>query len=139
MRRIDKAQAGKRHRSPFLELERIYKAELELTQAKVTRAEVKADANNAEANLLAQQCRVLRQDLLHHGFQPVEALTKSSPGYLIDLTISWYRDNLAVCNDLGWCLLRGFGAVLQLVIVELWEEGLGKLGVRDTPRLIGIK
>ena len=59
MRRIDKAQAGKRHGSPFLELECIYKAELELTQAKVTRAEVKADANNVEANLLAQQCRVL--------------------------------------------------------------------------------
>ena len=60
MRRIEKAQAGKRHGSPFLELERIYKAELELTQAKMTRAEVEADTNNAEANWLAQQCRVLR-------------------------------------------------------------------------------
>ena len=60
VRRIDKAQAGKRHGSPFLELERIYKAELELTQAKMTRAEVEADTNNAEANWLAQQCRVLR-------------------------------------------------------------------------------
>ena len=58
MRRIDKAQAGKRHGSPFLELERIYKARLELTQAKVKRAEVEADTNNAEANWLAQQCRV---------------------------------------------------------------------------------
>ena len=54
VRRIEKAQAGKRHGSPYLELERIYKAELELT--KVTHAEVEVDANNAEANLLAQQC-----------------------------------------------------------------------------------
>ena len=60
VRRIDKAQADKRHGSPFLELERIYKAELELTQAKMTRAEVEADTNNAEANWLAQQCRVMR-------------------------------------------------------------------------------
>jgi hypothetical protein len=30
MRRIDKALAGKRHGSPYLELKRIYKAELEL-------------------------------------------------------------------------------------------------------------
>ena len=45
MRRIEKAQAGKRHGSPFLELERIYKAELELTQAKAKRAEVEADAS----------------------------------------------------------------------------------------------
>ena len=58
MRRIEKAQAGKRHGSPYLELERIYKAQLELTQAKAKRAEVEADANNAEANWLAQQCRV---------------------------------------------------------------------------------
>ena len=58
MRRIDKAQAGKRHGSPFLELERIYKAELELTQAKVKRAEVESGANNAEANWLAQPCCV---------------------------------------------------------------------------------
>ena len=66
VRRIEKAQAGKRHGpcdgSPYLELERIYKAELELTKAKVTRAEpeVEEDANNAEAKLLAQQCLVLR-------------------------------------------------------------------------------
>ena len=60
MRRIDKAQAGKRHGSPFLELERIYKAELELTQAKAKRAEVEADAVNAEATLLAQHLRVQR-------------------------------------------------------------------------------
>ena len=60
MRRIEKAQAGKRHGSPYLELERIYKAQLELTQAKAKRAEVEADANNAEANWLAQQCRVQR-------------------------------------------------------------------------------
>ena len=78
MRRIDKAQAGKRHGSPFLELERIYKAELELTQAKVKRAEVEADANNAEANWPAQRCRVqsleiakLRRLLRAHGHDRV--------------------------------------------------------------------
>ena len=43
VRRIEKAQAGKRHGSLYLELKRIYKAELELTQAKATRAEVEAD------------------------------------------------------------------------------------------------
>ena len=78
MRRIEKAQAGKRHGSPYLELERIYKAELELTQAKAKRAEVEADANNAEANWLAQQCRVqrlenakLRRLLREHGHDRV--------------------------------------------------------------------
>ena len=77
-RRIEKAQAGKRHGSPYLELERIYKAELELTQPKAKRAEVEADANNAEANWLAQQCRVqrlenakLRRLLREHGHNSV--------------------------------------------------------------------
>ena len=78
VRRIEKAQAGKQHGSPYLELERIYKAELELTQAKAKRAEVEADANNAEANWLAQQCRVqrlenakLRRLLREHGHDRV--------------------------------------------------------------------
>ena len=78
VRRIDKAQAGKRHGSPFLELERIYKAELELTKARVNRAEVEADANNAEANFFAQICRVqslenakLRRLLRAHGHDRV--------------------------------------------------------------------
>ena len=78
MRRIDKAQAGKRHGSPFLELERIYKARLELTQAKVKREEVEAGANNAEAIWLAQRCRVqsleiakLRRLLRAHGHDRV--------------------------------------------------------------------
>ena len=60
MRRIDASQAGKRHGSPFGELERIYKAELELLRARLVRSEREAYAYNAEANWLAQQCRVLR-------------------------------------------------------------------------------
>ena len=85
MRRIDKAQAGKRHGSPFLELERIYTAELELAQAKVKRAEVEADTNNAEANWLAQRCRVqsldiakLRRLLRAHGHMIVCACEKGT-------------------------------------------------------------
>jgi hypothetical protein len=58
--RMEKSQAGKRHGSPFGELERIYKAALELTGAKLKREIVEPSANNAEANWLAQQCPVLR-------------------------------------------------------------------------------
>ena len=54
-RRIEKSQAGKRHGSPYGELERIYKAALELTGAKLKREFVESSANNAEANWLAQQ------------------------------------------------------------------------------------
>ena len=60
VRRIDKSQAGKRHGSPFGELERIYSAELELLRARLARSESEGCASNAEANWLAQQCRVLR-------------------------------------------------------------------------------
>ena len=60
IRRIEKSQAGKRHGSPFGELERIYEAELELLRARLTRSESEGCAHNAEANWLAQQCRVLR-------------------------------------------------------------------------------
>jgi hypothetical protein len=58
--RIEKSQAGKRHGSPFGELERIYKAALELSGAKLKREIAESSAHNAEANWLAQQCRVLR-------------------------------------------------------------------------------
>ena len=60
MRRIDASQAGKRHGSPFGELERIYKAEVELLRARLVRSKSEGRAYNAEANWLAQQCRVLR-------------------------------------------------------------------------------
>ena len=60
MRRIDASQAGKRHGKPFGELERIYKAEVELLRARLVRSESEGRAYNAEANWLAQQCRVLR-------------------------------------------------------------------------------
>jgi hypothetical protein len=62
MRRIDEAQRRKQRGSAFGELERIYKAELELLQARLRSAEAEASAHNAEANWLAQQCRVLRLD-----------------------------------------------------------------------------
>ena len=60
MKRIDASQNGKRRGSPFRELERIYKAQVEFACAKFARSEAEAVANNAEANFLAQQCRVLR-------------------------------------------------------------------------------
>ena len=60
MERIEKSQAGKRHGSPFGELERIYKAALALSDARWKREIVESSANNAEANWLAQQCAVLR-------------------------------------------------------------------------------
>jgi hypothetical protein len=58
--RMEKSQAGKRHGSPFGELERIYKAALELSGAKLKREIAESSANYAEANWMAQQCRVLR-------------------------------------------------------------------------------
>ena len=61
-RRIVKAQKGKRHGSPFNELERIYKAELELVNAKLKRSEIDGLAQNAECNMHAQKCRMLRQE-----------------------------------------------------------------------------
>ena len=60
MKRIEKSQAGKRHGSPFGELERIYKAALALSDARWKREIAESSANNAEANWLAQQCAVLR-------------------------------------------------------------------------------
>jgi hypothetical protein len=59
-RRIETSQAGKRHGSPFGELERIYKSHLDLSQAKLKREIISSMHGNAEANWLAQQCRVLR-------------------------------------------------------------------------------
>ena len=59
-RRIEKAQKGKRHGSPFGELERIYKAELDLCRAKQKRSEVEAHSHNSESNWLSQKCRMLR-------------------------------------------------------------------------------
>ena len=59
-RRIEKSQVGKRHGSPYGELERLYKAALELTGAKLKREIAESSTHNAEANWLAQQCRVLR-------------------------------------------------------------------------------
>ena len=66
MRRIDEAQRRKQRGSAFGELERIYKAELELLRARLRSAEAEASAYNAEANWLAQQCSVLRLDSAKH-------------------------------------------------------------------------
>ena len=66
MRRIDEAQRRKQRGSSFGELERIYKAELELLRARLRSAEAEASAHNAEANWLAQQCSVLRLDSAKH-------------------------------------------------------------------------
>ena len=61
MRRLDARQRKrKRDGSPFVELERIYKAELELLRVQLQSEEAEGSAHNAEANWLAQQCRVLR-------------------------------------------------------------------------------
>ena len=59
-RRIEKAQKGKRHGSPFGELERIYEAELALLRVKLKRSKVDALTQNAECNTHAQKCRMLR-------------------------------------------------------------------------------
>ena len=59
-RRIEKAQKGKRHGSPFSELERIYEAELALLRAKLKRSKVDALTQNAECNTHAQKCEMLR-------------------------------------------------------------------------------
>ena len=50
----------KRHGNPALEIERIYKAELELTQAKFKRSEVESSKHAASANWHAQESHVLR-------------------------------------------------------------------------------
>ena len=50
MARLDEAQRRKRKANPFNELERIYKAEMELLQARLKCAEAEASAHNAEAN-----------------------------------------------------------------------------------------
>ena len=61
MRRLDARQRKrKQDGSPFVELERIYKAELELLRAQLRSEEAEGSTHNAEANVLAQQCRVLR-------------------------------------------------------------------------------
>lgn len=66
MKRIETLQkpGQKRDRgSVFGEIERIYKAQLLLEQARVARATEEAHTHNAEANWLAQQCRVLRLEI----------------------------------------------------------------------------
>ena len=61
VQRLDARQRKrKRDGSPFGELERIYKAELELVRAQLRSEEAEGSAHNAEANMLAQQCRLLR-------------------------------------------------------------------------------
>ena len=64
MKRLDARQRKrKRDGSPFVELERIYKAELELVRAQLRSEEAEGSTHNAEANMLAQQCRLLRLGL----------------------------------------------------------------------------
>jgi hypothetical protein len=66
MKRIETLQkpGQKRDRgSVFGEIERIYKAQLLLEQARVARATEEAHTHNAEANWPAQQCRVLRLEI----------------------------------------------------------------------------
>ena len=60
VRRIDAAQAKKARGSAVLQLERIYQNEQDLLQAELQASRAEADCNNAEANWLAQQCRLLR-------------------------------------------------------------------------------
>ena len=60
MRRVDAAQAKKERGSAVLQLERTYQAEQELLQAELKASKAEAECHDAEANWLAQQCRVLR-------------------------------------------------------------------------------
>ena len=60
VRRIDAAQAKQARGSAVLQLERIYQNEQDLLQAELQASRAEAECNNAEANWLAQQCRLLR-------------------------------------------------------------------------------
>ena len=67
MRRIDEAQKRKKQRGSAIgQLERIYQAEIDVLHARLHAAEAEATAHNAEANWLAQQCRVLRMESAKH-------------------------------------------------------------------------
>ena len=54
-------------RSAVLQLERIYQNETDLLRHKLQASKADAEAHNAEANWLAQQCRVLRLQILSLG------------------------------------------------------------------------
>ena len=60
MRRLDAALAKKERGSAVLQLERSYQAEEERLQAELNASKAEAECHDAEANWLAQQCRVLR-------------------------------------------------------------------------------
>ena len=60
MKRVDAAQKGKGRGSALGQLERIYKAQIELLLAKLKAPSTEAECHNDESNWLAQQCRVLR-------------------------------------------------------------------------------
>ena len=67
MKRIDEAQKRKKQRGSAIgQLERIYQAEIDVLHARLQAAEAEATAHNAEANWLAQQCRVLRMESAKH-------------------------------------------------------------------------
>ena len=58
MRRVDAAQAKQPRGSAVLQLERIYQAEEQLLRAQLAASQSGAESHNAEADWLAQQCRV---------------------------------------------------------------------------------
>ena len=60
MRRVEEAQEKKARGSAVLQLERIYQTIQDLLQAKLVASEADSECQNAEANFLAQHCRVLR-------------------------------------------------------------------------------
>jgi hypothetical protein len=67
MKRVDDAQKRKKQRGcPIRQMERIYQAEVDVLRARLHAAETEATMHNAEANLLAQQCRVLRLESAKH-------------------------------------------------------------------------
>ena len=59
LNRIITDQCGTCSLCPFGELERIYKAKLELLYAQLGLAEAEGTTTNSEANYLGQRCRVL--------------------------------------------------------------------------------
>ena len=60
VRRAEAAQKRKARGSAVLQLERIYQNETDLLRHKLQASKADAEVHNAEANWLAQQCRVLR-------------------------------------------------------------------------------
>lgn len=78
VRRAEAAQKRKARGSAVLQLERIYQNETDLLRHKLQASKADAEAHNAEANWLAQQCRVLRLQMAKNE-RDVRKLARRAP------------------------------------------------------------